>query len=196
MSRLNFSGHESFQCRELWLKKGYDFVKGGHSFQEPSAVVHLGVGKNMVTSIRSWMTAFNLVDSEKKLTKFADYIFGPNGKDPYLEDNATLWLLHSQLIKKNHASIYSLFFNDFRKVRPDFTRTQVLTYLNRKCDEKNNTVSENTIKTDIGVFLNSYLKPQRGQKEFKELLTGLLADLELLDRIEKKQKVGNNPPSY
>lgn len=194
MNRLNFSGHESFQCRELWLKKGYDFVKEGNSFQDPSAVVKLGVGKNMVTSIRYWMTAFNLLDSEKKLTDFANYIFGPDGKDPFLEDNGTLWLLHYQLIRKKRASIYSLFFNDFRKTRVDFTKIQMLNYLNRKCDEYRNFVSENTIKTDIGVFLNTYLRPQKGQKEFKDLLTGLLTDLELVERIGKKEE--NGEPWY
>ena len=25
-SKYSFSGHESFPCKTLWLKKGYDFV--------------------------------------------------------------------------------------------------------------------------------------------------------------------------
>lgn len=25
-TNFTFSGHESFPCRSLWLKKGYDFV--------------------------------------------------------------------------------------------------------------------------------------------------------------------------
>lgn len=24
--RYSFSGHESFHCKSLWLKKGYDFI--------------------------------------------------------------------------------------------------------------------------------------------------------------------------
>ena len=28
-----FSGHESFQCKGLWLKKGYDYAKAGLSFK-------------------------------------------------------------------------------------------------------------------------------------------------------------------
>lgn len=34
-----FSGHESFSCKSLWLKKGYDFVVGGNDFNSPDAVV-------------------------------------------------------------------------------------------------------------------------------------------------------------
>jgi hypothetical protein len=43
-SRPIFSGHETFQCRHLWLKKGYDYVKSGKSFSAEDAVVELGVG--------------------------------------------------------------------------------------------------------------------------------------------------------
>lgn len=59
--RFSFSGHESFQCRSLWLKKGYDFINSGKSFNDEDAVVILGVGKNMVASIRYWMKAFDLL---------------------------------------------------------------------------------------------------------------------------------------
>ena len=48
MSKYTFSGHESFPCKTLWLKKGYDFVKEEKDFNAPEAVVDLGVGKNMV----------------------------------------------------------------------------------------------------------------------------------------------------
>ncbi len=57
-SKYVFSGHESFPCKTLWLKKRYDFVVQGMDFNKPEAVVHLGVGKNMVASIRFWLKAF------------------------------------------------------------------------------------------------------------------------------------------
>jgi hypothetical protein len=43
--KYTFFGHESFQCKSLWLKKGFDDVKAGKSFGEEDAVVELGVGK-------------------------------------------------------------------------------------------------------------------------------------------------------
>lgn len=94
MKKFTFSGHESFHCRHFWLKKGYDFVKTQNKFSEPDAVVELGVGKNMVYAIRYWMRAFGLLDEMDELTNFADFLFGDNGKDPYLENIGTLWLLH------------------------------------------------------------------------------------------------------
>lgn len=63
LERYVFSGHESFPCKSLWLKKGYDFVSEDNDFNSADAVVKLGVGKNMVASIRYWMKAFGLTDS-------------------------------------------------------------------------------------------------------------------------------------
>jgi len=34
-----FSGHESFPCKTLWLKKGYDFVANKNDFNSPDAIV-------------------------------------------------------------------------------------------------------------------------------------------------------------
>ena len=94
MARYIFSGHESFSCKSLWLKKGYDYLNNGYNFRESDAVISLGVGKNMVSSIRYWLKAFGLTE-EDELTEFADYIFSDkDGKDMFTEDLATLWLLH------------------------------------------------------------------------------------------------------
>ena len=35
IQKYTFSGHESFPCKTLWLKKGYDFVIQGRDFNRP-----------------------------------------------------------------------------------------------------------------------------------------------------------------
>ena len=88
--KYTFSGHDSFQCRQLWLKKGYDYVKAQRSFNDEEAVVKLGVGKNMVSAIRYWMKAFNIIDNKDVPTEFGDRLFDDeNGYDPYLEDEGS-----------------------------------------------------------------------------------------------------------
>ena len=105
-----FSGHESFPCKSLWLKKGYDFVVGGNDFNSPDAVITLGVGKNMVASIRFWLRAFGVTENDKK-TELGNYLFDESkGKDKYLEDIATLWLLHFNLVFSEEATLYKMFF--------------------------------------------------------------------------------------
>lgn len=54
-------------------KKGYDFVKRERNFNAPDAVIDLGVGKNMVSSIRFWLKSFGLYDG-KDLSELADYL--------------------------------------------------------------------------------------------------------------------------
>ena len=111
--KYTFSGHESFPCKSLWLKKGYDFVNHERNFNAPDAVIDLGVGKNMVSSIRFWLKSFGLYDGEY-LSELAYYLFDEvAGRDKYMEDLATLWLLHftMQLFRKSRQT---LVFNKFK----------------------------------------------------------------------------------
>lgn len=95
--KFTFSGHESFQCRQLWLKKGYHFVNKKKSYNNDDAVVELGVGKNMVSSIRFWMKAFNLLTPTDELTDFSHRLLSDDGYDPYMEDEGTLWFLQQSV---------------------------------------------------------------------------------------------------
>jgi uncharacterized protein DUF4007 len=183
---MAFSGHESFICKQFWLKKGFDFINSGHKFNMQDSVVQLGVGKNMVSSIKFWMKSCALLKNDDKSTELSEYIFGKNGKDKYLEDYGTIWLLHYHLIKENFASIYHLFFNEFRKERIDFTKEQLHLFLKRKCKENKIPYSENTIKNDINVFLKNYLKPSGNKIDIEHDYSGLLIDLNVLKTYKSK----------
>jgi hypothetical protein len=185
MSKPSFSGHEKFHCRPFWLKKGYDFVLSGKKFSDDDAVVALGVGKNMVSSIRYWIKAFDLVDDQEQPNNLAHYIFGEDGKDPYLEDEGTIWLLHYHLVTGGKATLYSLFFNEFRKERIEFTKEQVLSFLKRKCDEWGATVSLNSLNADIDVFIKTYLRPKKKLKDIEDDFSGLLIDFGLVQALDK-----------
>ena len=41
VQKYTFSGHESFPCKSLWLKKGYDFVANKNDFNSPDAIITL-----------------------------------------------------------------------------------------------------------------------------------------------------------
>jgi hypothetical protein len=178
--RYTFSGHETFQCKTLWLKKGYDFVKAGNDFNSSDAVIVLGVGKNMVSAIRYWMKAFGLL-IEDKLTDIAHYIFdSDSGKDPYSEDLATLWLLHYLIVSTNHASIYKLTFDDFHRERKEFSTEQLQRFVKRHCTAKgyDTSYNENTVKKDIDVLLKNYVLP--ADSKTNEDYSVLLLELNLI----------------
>lgn len=182
--KITFSGHGSFPCKILWLKKGYDYVKAEKDFKAPEAVIDLGVGKNMVAAIRYWYKAFGL-NKDAGTGWIADYIFdSETGKDPYMEDLGTLWLLHFLLVHTDEASLYKMFFIGFQYGRRQFDREQVVSFVKRKMAEaeKENLFNENTVKKDVGVLLSNYCQPRNPQSN--EDFSSLLMDLNLLRQTD------------
>ena len=74
----SFSGHETFPFRYTWLKKGVDAVRGRSSsvFSSDRATITLGVGKNMVRSIRHWCITAGLIRAMADRTQFEPTDFG------------------------------------------------------------------------------------------------------------------------
>jgi hypothetical protein len=104
-----FARHETFAPRFGWLHKGFRAVTtDSEVFLREDAPVVLGVGKNMVSAIRYWSNAFKLTVERPKggssranvslPTWRAVWLLDENGADPYLEDPASLWLLHWWLL--------------------------------------------------------------------------------------------------
>lgn len=198
MSKLKFSGHETFIVRTFWPKKGYDFIKQGGKFSSEDAVVELGVGKNMVSSINFWMKALGLIsETTNELTPFSHFLFDEHtGVDPFLEDVGSIWLLHYFLIKTEYSSIYSLVFNELRKERAVFNKNQLSAFLKRKFAENDDSsFNQNTIDKDISVFLRLYKKIdfQTLTKDLEDEVSSLMIELELLSSsIEEEIKEGKN----
>lgn len=193
---IHFSGHESFPCRTLWLKKGYDFIKNNGDFNKDDAVVKLGVGKNMVSAIRYWYKVFGFNSIE--LGWIADYLFDDTtGKDKYLEDLGTLWLLHFLIVYYNDATLYNAFFTMFQKERRVFDREHILKFVKRKLVEaqKETAFNENTVRRDIATLLLNYCLPKKPQSN--DEYSTLLLDLDLLRQTDKTdQKEGQNSYDY
>lgn len=180
IKRYIFSGHESFSCKTLWLKKGYDFIKNDYNFNAPDAVVQLGIGKNMVASIRYWMRAFGLTENDE-LKDIANYLFDNNkGKDPFVEDLGTLWLLHFHLVSSCEATLYALLFTQLQRERKTFDRQHVVNFVKRIMteDNKQSQFNENTVKKDIGTLLLNYVLPQKAKA--LDDYSALLIDLDLI----------------
>lgn len=177
---LKFSGHESFHCRSLWLKKGYDHLKSGFDFKD-EALIHLGVGRNMVSSVRYWVKSFGLVDTENEVLRpISHHLFSDKGWDPYLEDIGTLWLLHTWIIKQGYASIYGLIFNELRKRKPRFS-IQNFIDLVREFDLK---TSESSLKKDFQAFTRTYVQ-KANDKDLEDSYSGVLTELDIIKEVDK-----------
>ena len=140
----------------------------------------------MVSSIRFWLKDFNIIDSKDILTEFGKRLFDDdNGYDPFLEDEASLWLLHYQLVKNGFASIYSIIFNEFRKEKLFFNKETFVNYVKRMAESNPDmNFNENTVAKDFIVFANLY-KNDPESKDVEDSFSGILSEIELLKTTGK-----------
>lgn len=165
-----FSGHETFPLRYGWLKKAYDAVAAAGGKAEiravfgEDAIARFGVGKNMVTAIRHWAQAAGiLVESaaEKMVcaTSLGDLLFSVYGLDPYMEDPATLWLIHWQLAALPTKTTWFWAFNHYPGVT--FEREQLIKGIERLAKDRQwGRVSAATVKNDVACFIRTYVAQQ------------------------------------
>jgi hypothetical protein len=169
-----FSGHETFPFRYAWLKKGVDAVaENGSVFLRDDAMTTLGVGKNMVRSIRHWCLAAGMVEPVDSSSRnpgsflrpswLGKALFGDAGWDPYLEDPASLWLLHWQVATNiRRCTTWFWAFNHFHE--PEFTRETLCTNLLAWTQVVGaRRVAVSSLQRDVDCFLRTYL-PSRQTK--------------------------------
>lgn len=184
-NRYSFSGHETFPCRSLWLKKGYDFTAEGN-FNAPEAVVSLGVGKNMVSSIRYWLKVFGMTKDDQP-SELAQHLFEDDGWDPYCEDELTLWLLHYQLVKTDEASLYKMVFQDYQRRNREFDKQQLQNFVESACKRDGYEVNSSTLAKDINVLLQNYVYPENVTDP--EKCANLLMNLHLIRFIGREMRI-------
>ena len=163
VSRLRFSGHQTFAVRNGWLEKGVQLVKGNPAgFLAENAVVQLGVGKNMVDSIKYWCLQTGLVEEADapgtmRLAELGRFLFGDGdvpGVDSFLEDDASLWLLHHHIVTRAPQSTWSVVLNHYNK--PEFTKPELETSVRRYLADRNASISDKTVERDVECFLHFY----------------------------------------
>lgn len=159
-----FARHETFHPRFGWLKRGFDAVqKNGQIFAHEDAHVELGVGKNMARAIRYWCTAFKVIEAISLgkgylPTAFGMQLLADNGYDPFLEDPASLWLLHWSLLKPPClAAAWYFTFHLFRK--PDFSVVDLTASLINYKNNLNNRIVDSSLQKDVNCILRMYAEP-------------------------------------
>jgi hypothetical protein len=180
-----FAGHETFPFRYGWLKKAVDGVMENSTiFCAPEAIVALGVGKNMVESIRHWGIATRIIEEVER----KEYKVTPLGVlllkhwDPYMEDPGSLWLIHWLLATNAaRATAWYLVFN--RYSRPDFTKNQLVEFIIEFCWRNNIRVQSSTINRDVDCFIRTYLPITRGNVVLEESFSCPLTELGLLQQL-------------
>ncbi len=165
---LTFARHETFHPRWGWLKKGFDAVSEDSSiFLAEDAPVKLGVGKNMVRSLRYWCNAFKITNDDDTPSEFGKNLLGVNGWDTYLENPASLWLLHWNLLKPTcRAAAWYYSFNIFNET--EFNKEDLFKGLDNYQKDLGKGIAESSLRKDISCILRMYVDSDSENVNFVE----------------------------
>lgn len=193
-AQYRISGHESFACRYTWLPKAVRGVEADPLLfaNEQEAMVELGVGKNMVRSIRFWSQAAGMVSPNSRgsghaLTELGGLLLRDGGFDPFLEDVRTLWLIHWNLSTNVQNPLLGWDFLLNRWQDSYLVPSVVIKALHDEAARHEERLSPITIDQHWDTFLHSYF-PTRGRKgEVQEdNLDSPLTELELIIRVGER----------
>lgn len=195
LAKPSFSGHQTFPFRYTWLKKGVDAVTENPAiFSSKNASVTLGVGKNMVSSIRHWCQVSGLIRTDPHErgrfvpTPIGEAIFNDDGFDPYLDDPATLWLIHWKITTNiNQATAWYWAFNIFRENQftPDILKKQLPEWAQQQQKTSTRPASEKTLQRDIQCFIRTYCQSRHSTAVLEESFDCPLVELNLIAELPK-----------
>ena len=166
---MKFAAHQTFYLKTSWIHKGLVAIsKDPKLLYRESAVEELGMGKNMVESLRYWLEATQLankVNMELHISHIAYEIFQ---YDPFLELDGSLQLIHYLLASnEDSATVFYWFFNKFSASEFDseslniYLQSYILTHADK-------TPRETTLSKDINCLLKMYCSEQYDKKNDPE----------------------------
>ena len=179
-----FSGHESFACRYGWLPKLYDAVVNDRALfaSDENAMLQLGLGRNMVKSLRFWGEAFGLTRTRGGnvlVTTFARRLLDPaDGFDPYLETPSALWRLHWRLTVHAGLGAWAVAFLD--TFDREITRERFVASVRTRASQVRGAITSGTATNHVDVFLRTYSGPAYSHGAPEETLGSPFQELELL----------------
>lgn len=191
-----FARHETFHPRYGWLRKaveaGQRSTPAESLFLADEATVELGVGKNMVKSIRFWGHAAKLLENVRNPERsrlvgsapsaLGEFIFDKtSGADPYMELAGTPWLMHWFLLRPRCLlPVWWLAFNRFGAV--EFTDEDLTSFvveeIGRAGWEQPNASS---IQKDVSCLLRTYAPASTARETIDDRLDCPLRELGLIE---------------
>ena len=142
-------------------------------FSAEDAIVQLGVGKNMVESIRHWCVVTQMLEENLDVSgktqpglrpsSIGKKLLLKNGWDPFLENDASLWLIHWLLVSNPHlGTSWQLAFGHFH--RPDFSKRELVECVKSFAEKQSIRVGESSLTRDIDCLLRTYLPVRNGAR--------------------------------
>ena len=163
---IQLKRHETFAIREGWLEKAINLFNSNENiFSKNDATRILGIGTNMVKSLRYWLEATCIADFRKNkkpaLTEFGEYLLK---NDSFLERMDSWWLIHTFLVTNyKDAPVFNKFFNlSYSKFDKEY-----LFDIIKDAFVNNGEIitSDSSLKSDIDIVLRSYFNSDKSNPE-------------------------------
>lgn len=188
---LPLKRHETFSIREGWLEKAInEFNVDVNCFSKERGPRVLGIGTNMVKSLRYWCTAIQLIqfrpNRANTFTELGNFLLV---NDRYLEQNYSWWLIHLYLCSNfEDAPVFNTFFNlGVNK----FEKEQLIEYIRGVLESDYDLGASSSLEADVNMIIKSYFSDDKSNPENN--LTCPLSKLGLLEMIDKKTYARKQP---
>jgi hypothetical protein len=193
-----FARHETFFPRYGWFKKAVDAAtRDPEAFARDEATISLGVGKNMVRAIKFWGLAAKVIEPVRSKrnhvvpTAFGRAVFGDEETswDPFLEDPATLWLLHWHLLAPPcHVPVWWSVFNDFTAM--EFGEQDLMKFLVSEFSHVSGWKPPQTssVKKDVACLLRMYVS-RGGERAVDDLVDSPFRQMGIVDRVPGDERM-------
>lgn len=190
--KLKLKRHESFSIREGWLAKGIRNVKDNNkTFSSAEATDILGIGTNMVKSLKYWMSATCLINEENRETILSEFGNLINKYDPYLEDIFSWWLIHlKMMLNLDDAYIYNLFFNKCGKKA--FSKRDIYEQLALNLDNEKLEYNENILQDEVNMIIKTYAIDEKIDNPENNFICPL-SELNLIKKVDRDTYERNKP---
>ena len=178
MEKLKLRRHESFAIREGWIEKGLNAVNQYHklAFSKSDGVKLLGIGSNMVKSLKYWMVAGNVLDEGLKMNQ-TDFAKALLKYDPYLEDNFSWSLFHYFLTTDKEESPVLYYITNIYKSK--YLDKTILFEESKEYFSKDYDFNEKSLMEDINMYFRLYEPDYFSNPE--DNIISPLSKLELLE---------------
>lgn len=186
---ISFKASQSFCLREGWLQKALIEIKhrpNTNVFSKKDGVVYLGIGSNMVTSLKYWLEAANILNpgvrNVSELTDFGKLI---SKYDPFLENTICWQMIHVNLVSNfSSAPLYWCLFNLFGG-EESFSKESFVEDVSNYLLKKGYNISRKYIEDDFSVLVRSYIAS--GKSDPEDNMDCPLSYLGLLHSLSRDQ---------
>ncbi|KML44388.1 DUF4007 family protein [Cytobacillus firmus] len=196
---MGYGQHQSFYLRDRWLNKGIRNIKeDSRFFYDKEAFEKIGLGKNMVQSLRYWVLATRVAEeqfnSERKkvynITHFGEILYK---FDRFIQFSDSASIIHYHLSSsKEPSTAWYWFFNILNQtvISKDELLIEFIKWVNSNEEKK---ISDKSLKRDIDCLIKLYTAGH-AENDPEEVIQSPLYKLDLIKESKGQVYKNNGKP--